>query len=397
MFTSLHKQPKHFYNANSSFDKSRTPFSSSATTSNTNSTSNHNMSLLSSNPISKTTTFHNYLHFNNSSLLHKNQLNESNTSKNTTLSFLKKSFLLSPSPPKPSNPDSSYGTISAYKSSGFPHNLKSKITAIINRKHPSSSTATTIHKALLNENDYTNEHSTSMNSNQRFIKSNSASDLRINKAKNGNSNSSSNKSVTMTKLTDIHRLLCDSNSSSVSVSNIHALRHNIYESNKQRRFVRETNPHVDVFGNKYNIRNVNKSLSYQRLEHMKKVIDLQVESSVKTAKCSNHNHKRKGSVNESELHEGSMHRSSKNIFTSTRELRIKNKIRMLNNFTIFPNYNTRKIDVELRKKYVNNNLNIIGSIKDKFTKNINDNELSSPRTNKTKSELTDELTVDDIM
>ena len=395
MFTSLHKQPKHFHNVNSSFDKSRTPFSSSTTTLNTNNTSNHNISLLSTNPISKTTTFHNYLHFNNNSLLHKNQQNENNNSKNTTLSFLKKSFLLSPSPSKPNNSNSSYSTISAYNSSGFPHNLKSKITAIINRKHPASSSSLSTNKVILNENENINEYSMYINSKQRFIKSKSTSDP--------NKTTHHNKSTTMTKLNDIHRLLCNSNNnsnSSNSFSNINALRNNIYD-NKEKKLIKEKNAHVDVFNNKYNIRNVNKSLPYQRLEHMKKVIDLQIGSNIKHKIKSNNNHKRKGSVNENEFNENNRNNFlSKNILASTRELRIKNKIRMLNNFTIFPNYNTRKINNELRKKYVHNNLNIIGNIKDKITKNINESkqsEMSSPRTNKTKSELTEELTVDDIM
>jgi hypothetical protein len=68
---------------------------------------------------------------------------------------------------------------------------------------------------------------------------------------------------------------------------------------------------------------------------------------------------------------------------------------MLNNFKIFPNYNTRKINNDLRNKYINNNLNIINTIKDKITKNINESnqheKSSSPPV------ITDELTVDDIM
>ena len=144
-----------------------------------------------------------------------------------------------------------------------------------------------------------------------------------------------------------------------------------------------------MFNNKYNIHNVNKSLPYQRLEHMKNVLDLQI---VKHNIKSNNNHKRNGSVNESE---NNINNNNKNILASTRQLRIKNKIRMLNNFKIFPNYNTRKINNDLRNKYINNNLNIISTIKDKITKNINESnqheKSSSPPV------ITDELTVDDIM
>ena len=391
MFTSLHKQPKHFHNVNSSFDKSRTPFSSSTTSLNTNNTSNHNISLLSNNPISKTTTFHNYLHFNNNTSLHKTNQNDIDNSKNTTLSFLKKSFLLSPSPPKPSNPNSScsISTITAYNSSGFPNNLKSKITAIINRKHPTSSTSlSSTNKVKLNE------YTTSINNKQRFIKSKSTSDLN-----NTNTHNEHNTSATMMKLNGIHRLLCNNNNSncsnslSNSFSNINVLRNNIYDKNKGKKLIKEKNTHVDVFNNKYNIRNVNKSLPYQRLEHMKKVLDLQIGSNIKhnIKNSNNNNHKRKGSVNESENNIN----NNNNILASTRELRIKNKIRMLNNFKIFPNYNTRKINNDLRNKYINNNLNIISTIKDKITKNINESnqheKSSSPPV------ITDELTVDDIM
>jgi hypothetical protein len=305
MFTSLHKQPKHFHNVNSSFDKSRTPFSSSTTSLNTNNTSNHNISLFSSNPISKTTTFHNYLHFNNNTSLHKNNINDIDNSKNTTLSFLKKSFLLSPSPPKPSNPNSSCNTttISAYNSSGFPNNLKSKITAIINRKHPTSST----NKVKLNE------YTTSINSKQSFIKSKSTSDLNIT-----NTHNEHNTSTTMIKLNDIHRLLYNNNSSSNSLSNsfsnINVLRNYIYDKNKGKKLIKEKNTHVDVFNNKYNIHNVNKSLPYQRLEHMKNVLDLQI---VKHNIKSNNNHKRNGSVNESENNINN-NNNNKNILASTR-------------------------------------------------------------------------------
>ena len=201
------------------------------------------------------------------------------------------------------------------------------------------------------------------------------------------------------KLNGIHRLLCNNNNSncsnslSNSFSNINVLRNNIYDKNKGKKLIKEKNTHVDVFNNKYNIRNVNKSLPYQRLEHMKKVLDLQIGSNIKhnIKNSNNNNHKRKGSVNESENNIN----NNNNILASTRELRIKNKIRMLNNFKIFPNYNTRKINNDLRNKYINNNLNIISTIKDKITKNINESnqheKSSSPPV------ITDELTVDDIM
>jgi hypothetical protein len=63
------------------------------------------------------------------------------------------------------------------------------------------------------------------------------------------------------------------------------------------------------------------------------------------------------------------HNSVNDLFRVTRENRIKHKINDVMKFTIFPNYHIRKIDIDLKRQYAKNNLNIIGGIQEQFEEN----------------------------
>ena len=130
--------------------------------------------------------------------------------------------------------------------------------------------------------------------------------------------------------------------------------------------VQKINPHVDLYDNKNKkIKEITKSASVQRLNHMTNVINSTLFEN-NNDNFLNHILKLNNNKN-----------SNKNIFNKPKDLfamdhktKINNKMVDLNHFSIFPDINRRKKKDDLLMKYANNNLNIISGIK----KDLNQNE-----------------------
>ena len=134
----------------------------------------------------------------------------------------------------------------------------------------------------------------------------------------------------------------------------------------------------------------NKSSSCQRLTHMRKLYNIPPHEA-KSARIINvydifdkdndYYNNRNNLNKENRIH-------LKNIFKSTKQSIIKNKIRILSKFSIFPDYKVRKIDLELKKIYAHNNLHIIGGIREQLEQNIQKKEeKQTPSTTKLQNEL----------
>jgi hypothetical protein len=76
-------------------------------------------------------------------------------------------------------------------------------------------------------------------------------------------------------------------------------------------------------------------------------------------------------------------------------------------FTIFPNYHIRKIDIDLKRQYAKNNLNIIGGIQEQFEENKrnemkqqhahNTNNNNNDNTSSHRSDLDEDIEIDNLL
>ena len=120
------------------------------------------------------------------------------------------------------------------------------------------------------------------------------------------------------------------------------------------RYIQEINPHVNMYDD---IRLLDKSTSCQRIDHLNRLMNLQFKYPIQS------------NANGYLYTTSNKNNSVNDLFRVTRENRIKYKINDLMKFTIFPNYNIRKIDIDLKRQYAKNNLNIIGGIQEQFEEN----------------------------
>lgn len=139
------------------------------------------------------------------------------------------------------------------------------------------------------------------------------------------------------------------------------------------KYVQEVNPHANLYDD---MKFFNKSASCQRIEHMSRLLGLPITEKVSKFNSKNH---------------------PEDLFKLTNEGRIKNKMVDLSHFSIFPDYNARKIDVELKKAYAKNNLNIIIGIKDKLEENKKERVEVEKKEIITKEELNEDINVDDLI
>ena len=125
--------------------------------------------------------------------------------------------------------------------------------------------------------------------------------------------------------------------------------------------VQKINPHVDLYDNKNKkIKEITKSASVQRLNHMTSVINSTLgEKNTEILKINYDKNKNKNVFNK-----------PKDLFAMDHQTKINNEMVDLNHFHIFPDINKRKKKDDLLMKYANNNLNIINGIK----KNLNQNQ-----------------------
>ena len=123
-------------------------------------------------------------------------------------------------------------------------------------------------------------------------------------------------------------------------------------TNTKCKYIQEVNPHVNMYDD---VRLFGKSASCQKIDHLNRLLNLQWKNGVP--------------LQQNEYSSSDNHNNTNDLFYVTRDRRIKNKINDLTKFTIFPDYHVRKIDVDLKRQYAKNNLNIIGGIKDQFEEN----------------------------
>lgn len=266
------------------------------------------------------------------------------------LSFIKKTILFSKNPTYQLNKENNF-----YNSDHLVNHIKNKIADIINRK--------TEHK---NEPSSSTSNATNING------------IPNNKKKEDT------KVTLISKVDEIKNLLYnnDREKGKIKEKIDNASKNNVTSFKTKYNLVKDIYPHVDMYENK---KLFTKSASCQRIDHMHRVINLELNG-----KSNQNNKNYNGYTN--------------NLFHITAEGRIKSKIRQLSNFSIFPDYNARKIDIELKKQYAKNNLNIIGGIKDKFEQNKKeaDNEevekLQKLKEKlKEKEELEEDINVDDLI
>ena len=144
------------------------------------------------------------------------------------------------------------------------------------------------------------------------------------------------------------------------------------------------NPHVDLYEKNIDMKSIKKSASCQTIEHMRKVLDY--DKKPKTKREIDKNNKINSFIN---IKNKTFYNDKNNniSFIELDKPQYKNLFEInkvhehlvdLRHFTIFPKINKRKYDKKLSLKYAENNYIILNDIKDKFInedcKKNNDNE-----------------------
>ena len=265
--------------------------------------------------------------------------------KNSDISFLKKSFLIKPQ----GSSNKSLFSLKDNNTNTLCDELTNRINEIINKK---------------NENKNTND--------------NTITQKKENEQQEEKDIKKEEKNAKMNEIKNLLSLQREKKNKNEDTSE----KRSIFENKLKSRYniVKDVYPHVDMYDN---TRLFNKSASCQRIDHMHRVINKELY----------------GNNNTSFL------KSNNELFRLTNEGRIKTKIKEFYHFAIFPDYNARKIDVELKKIYAKNNLNIIGGIKDKFEQNKKEEEKETQEQKekkmaekqKEKEELDIDIDVDDLI
>ena len=139
--------------------------------------------------------------------------------------------------------------------------------------------------------------------------------------------------------------------------------------------LKNINPHVDLYEKNIDMKNIRKSASCQTIEHMRKVLEYDKKSKTKREREKN---KKRNFVNiKNKAYYNNKNNSIsfieldkpqyKNLFESNK---VHEHLVDLRHFAIFPKINKRKYNKKLSLKYAENNYIILNDIKDKF---INDN------------------------
>ena len=139
--------------------------------------------------------------------------------------------------------------------------------------------------------------------------------------------------------------------------------------------LKKINPHVDLYERNIDMKTIRKSASCQTIEHMRKVLEYDKKSKTKREREKN---KKRNFVNiKNKAYYNNKNNSIsfieldkpqyKNLFESNK---VHEHLVDLRHFAIFPKINKRKYNKKLSLKYAENNYIILNDIKDKF---INDN------------------------
>ena len=157
---------------------------------------------------------------------------------------------------------------------------------------------------------------------------------------------------------------------------------NLYQKKSNISLIKNVNPHYNLYDSIKDIKQLDKSVSYQRIEHMKKIINKKKETNEiflkkyidKISKGKDLDEQINEWLNENNNNNNNIY---KNLFSNnSRDTRINNRLVDLKHFKIFPEYNKRKIDEKLQQKYINNNMTLLSKIKKEIIgkKNINNKD-----------------------
>ena len=160
-------------------------------------------------------------------------------------------------------------------------------------------------------------------------------------------------------------------------------------SNKilNNKYIKKKNPHIDLYDKKNSLENTKKSSQYQRLIHMSKVLNYELNKNNDLEYSENNN------------------KFMKDLFPITHERKIRSKLIDLNHFEIFPDFTKRHKKDELLEAYAENNLKIINDIKGDLTnkndnnhlKNNDNNDKKCEKNEKSKINIKEEINIDDLL
>ena len=160
-------------------------------------------------------------------------------------------------------------------------------------------------------------------------------------------------------------------------------------SNKilNNKYIKKKNPHIDLYDKKNSLENTKKSSQYQRLIHMSKVLNYELNKNNDLEYSENNN------------------KFMKDLFPITHERKIRSKLIDLNHFEIFPDFTKRHKKDELLEAYAENNLKIINDIKGDLTnkndnnhlKNNDNNDKKCEKIEKSKINIKEEINIDDLL
>jgi hypothetical protein len=159
---------------------------------------------------------------------------------------------------------------------------------------------------------------------------------------------------------------------------------NLYQKKSNISLIKNVNSHYNLYDSIKDINQLDKSVSYQRIEHMKKKINKKKETNEiflkkyidKISKGKNLDEQINEWLNENSNNDNN-NSMYKNLFpNNSRDTRINNRLVDLKHFKIFPEYNKRKIDEKLQQKYINNNMTLLSKIKKEIVgkKNVNNKD-----------------------
>ena len=153
------------------------------------------------------------------------------------------------------------------------------------------------------------------------------------------------------------------------------------------KYIKKKNPHIDLYDKKNSLENTKKSSQYQRLIHMSKVLNYELNKNNDLEYSENNN------------------KFMKDLFPITHERKIRSKLIDLNHFEIFPDFTKRHKKDELLEAYAENNLKIINDIKGDLTNKTDNNHLKNNDNNDKKCEkienskinIKEEINIDDLL
>lgn len=145
-------------------------------------------------------------------------------------------------------------------------------------------------------------------------------------------------------------------------------RMNSLANKKQSQYPNSPNKNVygmNIHEDFFDVTCLNKSASFQKLNHMKKVLTKETNNS--NTKANNNNCSNIISIcNDDEY----KNKGRKELFKPSFQRKLKNKMNDLKKFEFFIDYQERKENGEKRAEFISNNLTIIRNIKEKVNKEL---------------------------